>query len=165
MDMNKEFQELQTSQNNQPAFGKKRSGASVNVYLILRQNDKLLLHLRKNTGYCDGQWSLVAGHVEDNESATAALIREANEEIGIELIVDHIRIAHLMHRKSDRLNIDIFFECQSWNGAIQNCEQQKCEKLAFFTLDAMPENTVDYIKKALNHISQNDMYSEHGWAN
>ncbi|CUI16951.1 NUDIX domain-containing protein [Candidatus Protochlamydia naegleriophila] len=32
---------------------KKRIGASVNAYLILKQEDKILLHLRRNTGYCD----------------------------------------------------------------------------------------------------------------
>ena len=42
---------------------KKRSGASVNVYLILKRGNKILFHLRKNTGYCDGMLSLVAGHV------------------------------------------------------------------------------------------------------
>ena len=44
---------------------KKRSAAVVSAYLILREDGKVLLQLRKNTGYCDGMWSLIAGHVEE----------------------------------------------------------------------------------------------------
>jgi len=80
----------------------KKSGAHVNAYLILRQNQKVLFHLRKNTGYCDGMWSLVAGHVEDGESATTAMLREANEELGIELNPSQVNVVHIMHRQSTR---------------------------------------------------------------
>lgn len=62
-----------------------RTGTSVNAYLVLRRDDQLLLLLRKNTHYCDGMWGFMAGHVEDGESATEGMIREAREEIGIEL--------------------------------------------------------------------------------
>ena len=39
--------------------------AIVSVYLVLQNTDgKVLLLLRKNTGYCDGQYGLPAGHVD-----------------------------------------------------------------------------------------------------
>lgn len=56
-----------TLQQNQ--MKKSRTGASVNVYLILQKGDHVLLHLRKNTGYGDGYYGLISGHVEDHESA------------------------------------------------------------------------------------------------
>ncbi len=142
---------------------KKRSGASVNAYLILRRKDEILLHLRKNTGYCDGMWGLVAGHVEDGESATAAMIREAREETGIELSPSQIKVVHVMHRKTNRLNIDVFFDCQSLHGSIRNLESEKCEKLEFFPLSALPSNIVDYIAIALRHVMKREFYSEIGW--
>lgn len=142
---------------------KKRSGASVNAYLILKQDDKVLFHLRKNTGYCDGMWSLIAGHVEDGESATAAMIREVREEIGIELSPSQIKVVHVMHRQTNRLNVDVFFDCPSWQGAIKNCEPEKCERLEFFSMEALPENVVEYNVTALNNILNREFYSEQGW--
>ena len=143
--------------------GTKRAGASVNAYLVLRRKDEVLLLLRKNTGYCDGMWSFVAGHVEDGESASAAIIREAQEEIGIHLSSAQIHAAHIMHRKSNRFNIDVFFDCQSWEGAIHNLEPEKCEKLEFFSLNSLPSNTIDHIKIALHNILNKKFYSEWGW--
>lgn len=142
---------------------KMRAGASVNAYLILKQQDKILLHLRKNTGYCDGMWSLVGGHVEDGESATEGIIREAYEEVGINLYPDQIRVVHVMHRKTNRLNVDVFFDCRSWQGEIQNLELEKCEKLEFFPFNALPLNIVDYNSMALKHILEDKFYSELGW--
>ena len=120
--------------------------------LILKQGNEILLHLRKNTGYCDGMWSLVAGHVENGEPATAAIIRETYEEIGIKLSPDQIKVVHVMHRQTNRLNVDIFFECPSWEGIIKNCEPEKCDKLEFFSLENFPNNIVDYNVIALKAI-------------
>lgn len=140
-----------------------RSGANVNAYLILKKEDEVLLHLRKNTGYCDGMWGFVAGHVEDGESGIEGIIREAREEIGIKLYPEQIQAVHVMHRKTNRLNVDLFFDCQSWEGEIHNCEPEKCEKLAFFPLNSMPSNIVEYNLLALNHILAGRLYSELGW--
>ena len=142
---------------------KKRPGAIVNCYLILRRDHKILLQLRQNTGYGDGQWSLIAGHVEEGESATEAMIREAQEEIDLYLSSAQIQVAHIMHRRTNRLNVDVFFDCKSWEGAIQNLEPEKCEDLQFFFLKDLPSNMIDYNKLALQSIANNQFYSELGW--
>ncbi|MBS0624168.1 MAG: NUDIX hydrolase [Verrucomicrobia bacterium] len=141
----------------------KRVGASVNAYLILEQDGKLLLQLRQNTGYCDGMWSLIAGHVEEVECATEGMIREAQEEIGLLLEPTDLKVIHVMHRKTERLNIDIFFQCLSWKGQIRNCEPHKCDGLDFFSLDQLPSNLVEHNGIALKAIQQNQIYSEFGW--
>ncbi len=139
---------------------KKKTGTFVCAYLILRQENDVLLLLRKNTGYCDGHYGLVSGHVEEGESATAAMIREAREEAGIELCSSQLKVIHVMHRKSGRLNLDIFFECRSWQGTIANQEPEKCAALEFFPLDHLPSNTIPYVAYA---IKSESFYSEHGW--
>lgn len=144
-------------------FLKKRISASVNAYLVLKHENKVLLQLRENTGYCDGMWSFVAGHVEEGESATSGMIREAYEEIGIQLLPSQIKVIHVMHRKTNRLNVDIFFDCHSWLGEIDNKEPHKCARLEFFSLDDLPSNMVDYNAAALKSILRGECYSEWGW--
>lgn len=139
---------------------KKRTGTFVCAYLILKQGENVLLLLRQNTGYCDGQYGLVSGHVEEGESASAAMIREAYEEAGIELLPSQLKVSHIMHRKSGRLNVDIFFECRSWKGSPVNREPEKCAALEYFPLDHLPSNTIPYIAQALKSES---FYSEQGW--
>ena len=140
----------------------KRSGACLNVYLIVKKKNTILLSLRQNTGYYDNFYGLVSGHVEDEESAINALIREAKEEAGIQILASQIKPIHIMHRKTDRYNIDIFFTC-SFPGAIVNLEPHKCANLAFFDLDSLPSNIIPYIEKAFQAILHKKIYSEEGW--
>lgn len=142
---------------------KKRATASVSSYLILRRDDEILLGLRKNTGYCDGLWSFPAGHAEEGEPASDAMAREAEEELGIQIDPTHLQAVHVMHRQSNRWNIDIFFTCTKWKGEITNKEPEKCEKLSFFPLSALPNNLVEYNSQVLNHLNSGNFYSESGW--
>lgn len=142
---------------------KRRSGVNVNAYLVLRRSEEVLLLLRKNTGYFDNQYGLVAGHVEDGESATAAIIREAYEEANIQLNPEAVRVVHVMHRKSDRPNVDVFFECNSWSGTLMNREPEKCGGLEYHPLKKLPKNTIEYIRRVLEAISKGEIYSECGW--
>ena len=53
----------------------------VHLFLLDRHGRVLLLR-RCTTDYENGNYSVVAGHVEANEPVTAAAIREAKEELG-----------------------------------------------------------------------------------
>lgn len=142
---------------------KKRITASVNVYLILQKEDQILLQLRQNTGYLDHHWSLAAGHVEPGEAATAALIREAQEELNICILPENLHVVHIMHRKTNRMNVDIFFSCKGWTGEPVNAEQKKCKAIAFFSLNDLPSPLIEYHAFALQAWTQGQFYSELGF--
>jgi 8-oxo-dGTP diphosphatase len=147
----------------QEVIAKMRSVATLNVYLILRREDAILLSMRTNTGYYDEYYGLVSGHVEEAESATSAMIREAEEEIGILIHPIDLNVCHTMHRKTDRNNVDLFFACSSWAGDIINKEPKKCAALEFHTLHALPQQTIPYIEQALRASFRDCRYSEEGW--
>ena len=55
-------------------------------HLILRKNDKILLTKHSATNKIwSGHWHCVTGGIEDDESPKDAIIREAKEEIGVEI--------------------------------------------------------------------------------
>lgn len=137
--------------------------ANVNVYLLLQQDSKILLSLRQNTGYEDGRYCLVAGHAEYGETPTQAMIREAHEEIGIQITPQDLCVVHTMHRKTNRDNLDLFLTCNQWSGEIRNCESDKCGGLAFFSPHQLPQNIVPYVKYALEQVQKGVHYSEFGF--
>ena len=82
---------------------------------MLIKNNSILLLRRLNTGFEDGNYSMIAGHLNGNETVKQAMGREAKEEAGIKLSVNDMKIAHIMHRNtSDREYVDFFLSVSKW---------------------------------------------------
>jgi len=148
-------------------MGKERNKNVPASYLVLIKDNKVLLQRRFNTGYEDGKYSMVAGHVDKGETFTEAIIRETKEEAGIELKPENLKVAHVMHRNSgseeNNERVDVFFTADKWDGEIENKESHKCDDLSWFDLDNLPDNVIPYIKQAIDCIKNKVFYSEHGW--
>lgn len=134
------------------------------VYLILERGAEVLLLRRFQTGYEDGNYGLVAGHLEAGESAVAGIIREAREEAGIEVREDDLRLVHVVHRNAGDGRMGLFFRCDRWSGEPINAEPHKCDDLSWFPGDRLPANTIPYIRQALTLARQGVAYSDEGWA-
>lgn len=138
--------------------------ALIAVHLFLISDKKILLLRRFNTGFGDGQYSVPAGHVEQYESAVSAIIRETNEEIGIDIKNDTLRVVQLMHRKGiDSERIDYFFVVNKWMGEIINNEPHKCDKLKWYNINNLPDNMLDYVDTAINNFLKGVTFSFFGW--
>lgn len=130
------------------------------------RGNKVLLLKRFNTGYHDGDYSLIAGHVDKGETFTDAIIREAKEEAGITIKPDYLKVAHVMHRKSDfdkSERVDVYFLTKKWDGNITNKEPNKCSELKWFDVNKLPPNMVGAVRKAVIDIIKEISYSEYGW--
>lgn len=53
------------------------------TYLLLIKSGKILLQRRFNTGWKDGKYTLISGHLDGQETIAQAMVREAEEEAGI----------------------------------------------------------------------------------
>jgi 8-oxo-dGTP diphosphatase len=135
----------------------------VDVHLLLVQHGQILLGERQNTGYQDGKYHLPAGHLEDDESLVTALVREADEELGITIDPDEARLAHLMHHRSNDGRIATFFEVTRWRGEPDNKEPDKCAKLQWFDLDLLPGNIIPYAHHAIRSYNAGSIFSLYGW--
>lgn len=133
------------------------------VHLFLIRDSQILLLRRFNTGYEDGKYSVVAGHLDGNEEVKEAAVREAREEAGIELSVEDIEVVGVMHRKSTDERIDFFVAARLWKGEVINREPDKCDDLSWFPLDALPSNTIPYVKKAIENFRSGIWFDSFGW--
>lgn len=134
------------------------------VYLIPMKDNQILLARRFNTGWMDGMYSLISGHIDGNEPVTTAMIREAFEEARIKLTKEDLKPATVLHRKStDQEYIDFFFVTKHWEGKITIGEPDKCDDLSWYPIDNLSENTLPYIKDVLNNYKNTVAFSESGW--
>jgi ADP-ribose pyrophosphatase YjhB (NUDIX family) len=137
--------------------------SAVHLLLFRKNGKEVLLSRRFNTGWQDGNYSVVAGHLDGNEKASSAMIREVLEESGITLNSRDMQLVHIMHRKSEEERIDFFFVAKKWKGKLKIMEPDKCDHLAWFPIDRLPKNIVEYIKTAIEKHLNNVFYSEFGW--
>lgn len=122
---------------------------------------------RYKTGYEDGNYSVVAGHVEEHETVLQAARREAEEEAGITIALEAFQFVHVMHRRREKGHlpdrVDFFVAVREWEGEIQNMEEHKCDELRWVDLANIPSNTIPYIRRALTALLAQNPFSEHGW--
>lgn len=133
------------------------------VHLFLLRDDHVLLLRRFNTGYEDGNYSVVAGHLDGDEEVVDAIVREALEEAGIHIDRADLRVAGVMHRKSNDERVDFFVAAERWQGEIRNLEPTKCDELAWFPLNDLPENTIPYVRRALALLGDGCWFESYGW--
>ena len=79
-------------------MGIKRFQLMCSVQLILIKDNKILLLRRFNTGWMDGRYGFIAGHIDGGEEIKKAMIREAKEEAGITVFEEDLEVVHIMHR-------------------------------------------------------------------
>jgi 8-oxo-dGTP diphosphatase len=134
------------------------------VYALFVKENKILLLRRFKTGFEDGKYGLVAGHVDGGERMRQALIREAKEESGVNISADELELALTMHRWcGDHERIDLFFVVKVWEGEFKNMEPDKCDDLSWFGLNSLPENIIPYIRVAIDCFLKGIRYCEFNW--
>ncbi|MEU4243128.1 NUDIX domain-containing protein [Actinoplanes sp. NPDC026619] len=141
----------------------KNQRAQVDVHLILRNGDRVLLGQRINTGFGDGCWHMPSGHGEDGESALGTLVREAKEETGVVIDQADASLVHTMHHWTGSGRMALFFQVSRWEGDPVVTEPDKCAAWQWFPLDGLPEQMIDYGRLALEQYAAGEPYSERGW--
>lgn len=133
------------------------------VHLFLMKDGNILLQRRINTGYEDGNYGVPSGHLDGNESVSAAMSREIKEEIGLDIPFTDLQVVHIDHRLKDDERVDFFFIAKQWTGEPKILEPDKSDDLQWFPLGELPENFIPYVRSALNNYQNNIFFSEVGW--
>ena len=134
----------------------------VAVHLLLVKDGRALLLRRYNTGYEDGNYSVVAGHVDGGEQLKTAMVREAREEASIEISPSNLRVVGVMHLMEEREYVSFFLQASEWSGQVVNAEPHKCDDLSWFDIDNLPENTIPYIRRAIENYLAGVWFDSYG---
>lgn len=140
------------------------------VFLILTRKENneeyILLQQRYNTGLLDGKYDVsCSGHLEENESSISAIIREAKEEIGIEIKKEDLKLLSTMHTNFNDSGEYIFliFTTDKYKGTPTIMEKDKCDDLNWFNIKSLPKNLINTRKIMIDNYLNNSNYSEYGF--
>lgn len=135
------------------------------VYGIIRNTSwEILFQRRQNTGFSDGLLQLPSGHIEGKETYQEALVREMQEELGIDIALADISLSHILHRVNpqERVYFDVFLEVKAYEWELINREPEKCSELCFvdFSSESASQDVVVYNKNVLKCIEEGIHFSE-----
>ena len=135
----------------------------VTVHMFFLRGDTILLIRRFQTGYMDGHYSVPAGHLDGNEPVRMAAAREAREEVGVGIDPAKIFFAGVFHRSEGDERVDFFVHVREWSGEPENTEPEKCDEIRWTGLDNLPENTIPYVRRAIENFRAGVVFEEFGW--
>ncbi|MBY8878568.1 methyltransferase domain-containing protein [Actinacidiphila acidipaludis] len=137
----------------------------VDVHLVLLRGDDVLLARRAGTGYADGLLHAPSGHLEDGEDVRSGMIREAHEEIGIELDPGDLEAVLVMQHRAPQgqARIGWFFAARLPDGAPEpvNREPAKCSGIGWYPLHALPDDMVAYCRAGLEAYRAGERFVLH----
>lgn len=141
-----------------------RYQSKVVVFLILTRiidgNTEILLQERQNTGYMDGKYDMaVSGHLEKGESLSMSLVREAKEEMDIEVDEKDLELVSVIHPYQEDY-INFFFKTKEYRGTPKIMEPEKCNNLKWFNICELPDNIMTRIKNVIENIKKGILYDD-----
>lgn len=137
-----------------------RFKVSASVFAIVRRDDRVLMLLRSGTGWMDGHWSLPAGAMDGGELAPVAAARELREEVSLVAASGALVLAHTQQNFTHGDEwLGLYFEALDAAGSPAVMEPDKHANVEWFAVDALPEQTVPYVRVALEAIRNHESFS------
>ena len=135
------------------------------VHLFIIQDGKILLQRRNNPnkhGYL--KLGVPAGHLEQGENVNQAMIREAKEELDIELT--DFELVQIMNLGGDTDVYDAYFYlCKDYIGEIKNMESENAKTLEWHDISQPIPDLMEYEQHALKIYLENPnkFFTLFGW--
>lgn len=132
------------------------------VYLIIKNNkNEILLQRRQGTKLWPGFLALPAGHIDEGENAYDAIVREAKEELDIEISVNNIIDTFVVNRRNKSLSsyYDVYFEINNYFGELKINEPDKCSELVWCNIENLPNDMINFEIQAIENNKKGIKFS------
>lgn len=145
---------------------KKKVGVGFGV--MLYREGKILLGKRNDDAekassemHGEGTWTMPGGKLEFGESFEEGALRETQEETGILLDKDNLKIVSIANdRVSDAHFITIGFLCENFQGEAQTLEPEEITEWKWFDLNNVPESMFFPSREVLENFLNNRIYKD-----
>ena len=78
-----------------------------------------------------------------------------------------LELIHVIHRKQlepiNQRRLHFFFKAKKWKGVPRTMEPDRHDDLRWFEIDSLPNDTIDYVKQAIECSRNGIRYSEYGF--
>lgn len=114
------------------------------VVAVVRDDQRQVLLQRRTTA---GLWTPLSGIVEPGEAPAACVVREAEEETGVHVVVERLAAVTasppVRHGNGDRAQyLELVFACRPADpGQVPRVCDDESAEVAWFPLDALPPMT------------------------
>ena len=108
-----------------------------------------MLGFRQNVQAENELWGFPSGKLECGELPLEAAIREAKEEVGVDIVNPKLLFS-LNDVKGYRHH---FFLCLEWSGVLMNIEPELYREISWFPLKELPNNSTSIMFSALTELN------------
>jgi 8-oxo-dGTP diphosphatase len=132
--------------------------------LLVDDRGRVLLTLRKLPPEA-GCWSIVGGKLDYLETLKDCAIREAREEVGLEVSIEALVSVtdHLLPQESQHW-VSPAYLGRVAKGEAQNCEPQKTSEVRWFTFADLPANLTMTARNAIDAYTRQQQAKSSGAA-
>lgn len=117
--------------------------------VVIEKNGRILLSRRQNKGWGDGLLCIPGGHVEPDETLTEAAIREAKEELGLDLKLEDLTyLCTEVKNGGGKFYISIEFLARTTQEA-KNAEPNECSELVWVDPNNLPDDVIPNFKNII----------------
>ncbi len=131
------------------------------VRMFLEREGEILL--LKQTTRNGGNYTMIGGKIDADEMAVTALIRECFEETGIVLKEKKLKLIHVANRARKLSNNELIlvFRAKKWKGTPQPKETKKFKDVVWLDPNALPKNTLPFVRHLVKQYIKGKFYSEY----
>ncbi len=134
------------------------------VYVIIKNEKWEILFWRRKWSFKNWFFQIIpAWHLELWESIIDCWIKEAKEELWIDINEEDLNIIHMCHRVVEewRVYFDVYLETKKYNWKIKINEIDKCSEIKFIDINNLPDDDfVMYDIEALKQLKEWHFFSE-----
>ncbi|MEN3583829.1 NUDIX domain-containing protein [Streptomyces sp. ZYX-F-203] len=129
----------------------------------------VMLQRGENAKFAQGMWDLPVGKCETDEPITETAVRELEEETGLTVKPEFLKVAHIIHGawgvEAPNGFLTVVFAAHEWAGEPENREPRKHSQVRWIDAGTIPDKTVETTASALRgYLGNSSEVSLGGWS-
>jgi 8-oxo-dGTP pyrophosphatase MutT (NUDIX family) len=133
--------------------------------LILMKNIKILLLKRADSSFFPGYWHCVTGKMEQGETPKQTIVREAFEEVGLDIDPDlgtavSVTAKNFQNPELIWKDISLFFVVKDFESEPVNKEPRLHDKMEWFDVNSLPSPIIPVVEYGIKQYVQGKMYGD-----